>query len=197
VISARGSWPLLCLLSNNGRRASRTPAPEVVPPPAGPESDEASTSMHSRSREHSSSHRLPLLQGLFLPVAVYKRFISTLASPAFLASNGWDLSVHRGQVETMQADEGGRQDSDPQTHLSLWSMPSAAGVTASVTMKERVFPISRFPAVGHATSHCRSSPARSVLSTRGRGGNTDQHQRGRVRIAMCAAVHHLRVPTRS
>jgi len=43
---------------------------------------------------------------------VYELFVSTLASPAFLASDVLDLYLHRGSFETVLADEDSEQDSD-------------------------------------------------------------------------------------
>lgn len=43
---------------------------------------------------------------------VYELFVTTLASPAFLASDVLDLYLHRGSFETVLADEDSEQDSD-------------------------------------------------------------------------------------
>ena len=43
---------------------------------------------------------------------VYELFVSTLASPAFTASDVLDLYLHRGSFETVLADEDHEQDSD-------------------------------------------------------------------------------------
>jgi hypothetical protein len=43
---------------------------------------------------------------------VYELFVSTLPSPAFLASDVLDLYLHRGSFETVLADEDREQDSD-------------------------------------------------------------------------------------
>src|SRR5579883_872011 len=44
--------------------------------------------------------------------SVYELFVTTLASPAFLASDVLDLYLHRGSFETVLADEDSEQDSD-------------------------------------------------------------------------------------
>jgi hypothetical protein len=44
--------------------------------------------------------------------SVYELFVTTLASPAFLACDVLDLYLHRGSFETLLADEDSEQDSD-------------------------------------------------------------------------------------
>ena len=44
--------------------------------------------------------------------SVYELFVTTLASPAFLAGDVLDLYLHRGSFETLLADEDEEQDSD-------------------------------------------------------------------------------------
>ena len=51
---------------------------------------------------------------------VYELFVTTLASPAFLACDVLDLYLHRGSFETVLADEDCEQDSDRWYSHTLW-----------------------------------------------------------------------------
>jgi len=51
---------------------------------------------------------------------VYELFVTTLASPAFLACDVLDLYLHRGSFETLLADEDREQDSDRWYSHTLW-----------------------------------------------------------------------------
>jgi len=60
---------------------------------------------------HAAADSAPPV-GLQREGTVYELFVTTLASPAFLASDVLDLYLHRGSFETLLADEDEEQDSD-------------------------------------------------------------------------------------
>jgi hypothetical protein len=88
--------------------------PAVPLTPTGPE-------MRLVVATHATTTSSPLKVGVERDGLIYELFVSTLPSPAFVASDVLDLYLHRGSFETVLADE------DVEQHADRWYSHTPCG----------------------------------------------------------------------
>jgi hypothetical protein len=114
---------------------------------------------------HAASASAPPV-GVERDGSVYELFVTTLASPAFLASDVLDLYLHRGSFETLLADEDREQDSDRWYSHTPWGQEFGQILAQWVWNLRQELGQKLSPSELHTTEFAKALPAAPPLSSK-------------------------------